>query len=72
LVDCKRLKSKQYNQWINKVIVTFNSVINKDKIINKSRIALKGKGIIINPDLSKLQMELDYKLRQEKKKLIEN
>ena len=67
LTDCKRLKNKATNQWINKVIVSFNSVANRDKIINKSKIIFKGKGIFINPDLTKLQMELEYKLRQEKK-----
>ena len=67
LTDCKRLKNKATNQWINKVIVSFNSAANRDKIINKSKIIFKGKGIFINPDLTKLQMELEYKLRQEKK-----
>ena len=27
----------------------------------------KGKGIFINPDLTKLQMDLEYKMRQEKR-----
>ena len=72
LTDCKRLKNKTTNQWINKVIVSFSSVANGDKIINKSKLHFKGKGIFINPDLTKLQMELEYKLRQEKKRLINN
>jgi hypothetical protein len=72
LTDCKRLKNKTTNQWINKVIVSFSSVANRDKIINKSKLHFKGKGIFINPDLTKLQMELEYKLRQEKKRLINN
>ena len=32
----------------------------------------KGKGTCINPDLTKLQMEADYKLRQENNRLISN
>ena len=72
LTDCKRLKNKTTNQWIYKVIVSFSSVANRDKIINKSKSHFKGKGIFINPDLTKLQMELEYTLRQEKKRLINN
>jgi len=71
LSDCKRMKSKAANSYINKAIVTLNSVACKDKLINKSKSVLKGKGIYINPDLTKLQME-DYKLRQEKYRLISN
>ena len=67
LIDCKRLKNKTTNKWINKVIVSFSSVANRDKIINKSKMIFKGKGIFINPDLTKLQMDLEYKMRQEKK-----
>ena len=59
LIDCKRLKNKTTNKWINKVIVSFSSVTNRDKIINKSKIIFKGKGIFINPDLTKLQMDLE-------------
>ena len=72
LLDCKRLRSKATNSYINKVIVSFTSVVTRDKIINKSKLFLKGKGIFINPDLTKIQMELDYKLRQEKKRLFSN
>ena len=60
LNDCKRMKSKAANSFINKVIVTLDSVACRDKLINKSKSVLKGKGININPDLTKLQMEADY------------
>jgi len=35
IVDCKRLKNKDTNKYINKVIVTFNNLLLRDKIINK-------------------------------------
>ena len=44
----------------------------RDKIINKSEFVLKGRGIFINPDLTQFQMEIEYKLRQEKKRLFTN
>ena len=53
------MKSKAANSYINKVMVTLNSGACKDKLINKSKSVLKGKGIFINPDLTKLQMEED-------------
>ena len=34
IVDCKRLKSKDTNKYINKVIVTFNNTLLRDKINN--------------------------------------
>jgi len=69
---CKRMKGKATNSYINKVIVTLNSVACRDKLINKSKSVLKRKGININPDLPKLLMKADYKLRQEKNRLISN
>ena len=41
-------------------------------LINESKLLLKGKGIFINTDLTKIQIELDYKLRQEIKRLFSN
>ena len=34
LLDYKRLRSKATNSYINKVIVSFTSVVTRDKIIN--------------------------------------
>jgi len=66
LLDFKSLRSKATNRNNNKVIVSFTSLISRDEIINKYKLLLNGKGIFINSDLTKIQMELECKLRQKK------
>ena len=41
LTDCKRLKNKATNQWINKVIVSFNSVLIEIKLLINLKSSLK-------------------------------
>ena len=46
-------------------MVTLSTKIMRDNIVNKSKNVLMGKYICINNDLTKLEMETEYEMRQE-------
>jgi hypothetical protein len=64
-----RLFSKKDKKFTDKVVVTLSSKETRDGIIKLSKSILKGRSIFINPDLTPMEMEVEFKLRQEKKVL---
>ena len=67
IINSVKLFSKKENKFTNKVVVTLSLKEARDNIIKLSKNILKGKSIFINPDLTPMEMEVEYKLRQEKK-----
>jgi hypothetical protein len=72
IINSVKLFSKKENKFTNKVVVTFSSKDVRDHIIKLSKSILKGKSIFINADLTPMEMEIEYKIRQEKNVLISN
>ena len=72
IINSVKLFSKKENKFTNKVVVTFSSKDVRDNIIKLSKNILNGKSIFINADLTPMEMEIEYKLRQEKNILISN
>jgi hypothetical protein len=70
IINSVQLFSKRDNKLTNKVVVTLPSKEIRDNLIKLSKPILRGQSIFINPDLTSMEMEVEYKLRQEKKKLF--
>jgi hypothetical protein len=64
------IRFKKDNNFINKVMVTLSSKSSRDNVVSKSKSVLRGKNIFVNKDLTQLEMQAEYDLRQEKRMLI--
>lgn len=51
-------------------MVTLSSKSSRDNVVSKSKSVLRGKNIFVNKDLTQLEMQAEYDLRQEKRMLI--
>ena len=59
--SCAKLFSKRENKYTTKVLVTLKSKEERDNFLISSKRSLKGKNIFVNPDLTQVEMELEYK-----------
>ena len=64
------IRFKKDKNYINKAMVTMSTKIMRDTIVSKSKHILRGQNIYINNDLTKLEMQAEYELREEKRNQI--
>ena len=57
---------KKDKNYINKAMVPLSTKLMRDTIVAKSRNILRGQNIYINKDLTKLEIQAEYQLREEK------